>query len=150
MLSFPEVNELSDEVRRVFEELDRAHGATCRNLAGIHTPLLDVVVTSDAVEVFVDLPGVDADAMRVLFKHGSLVIAGEKVARDGCGGEGTAFHLAERSFGRFARVLRLDEAIDAGRARAVLRSGELRVSVPRIGERRGVELVVGVDDGRTP
>jgi len=47
------------------------------------------------------------------------------------------FHLAERSYGRFARVIRLSGAVNTGQARAVARAGQLRVIMPRIEERRG-------------
>jgi HSP20 family protein len=145
MLSFPEVNELSDDVRRVFEELDSDHGVVSPTVTGVYTPALDVVETPASVEVFVDLPGVPVSAVRVLFKNGALIIAGEKLGPDQCGPECAAFHLVERGFGRFARVIRLGIAVDAGRSTASLRGGELRVSIPRIDERRGEQIVVRVE-----
>lgn len=146
MLSFPEVNELSEEVRRVFEELDRLRGLDRRSVSSLYTPALDVLETGDTIEVVVDLPGVAAASIRVFLKHGNLVIAGEKLATEPVGPEGSAFHLVERGFGRFARVVRLNTAIDARRARAVLAAGELRVTVPRIDERRGREIVVPIEE----
>lgn len=56
----------------------------------------------------------------------------------------------ERSFGRFARVVRLNAAIDGARCRAVLENGELRVDLPRIDERRGRAIVVPIDEGSRP
>mgnify|MGYP006272565515 FL=1 len=47
------------------------------------------------------------------------------------------FHLAERSFGAFARAVRVTGAFDGGRARAVVANGVLRVVLPRIEDRRG-------------
>ena len=148
MLSFPEVNELSEDVRRVFEELDRLHGPAARALTSVYSPALDVVETADTVEVFIDLPAVPASALRVLFKNGALIVVGEKLAPEACGVDGAAFHLVERGFGRFARVIRFVDALDAGRARATLRAGELRISVPRITDRRGHEIVVPVEEVR--
>jgi HSP20 family protein len=145
MLSFPEVNELSDDVRRVFEELERQHGHAGRCLSGIHTPPIDVLETPGSVEVLVDLPGVRPEEVRLLFRHASLVVAGEKAGGDPCGPEGAAFHLVERSFGRFARVIRLNLAINASAARAVLLNGELRISIPVVEERRGREIAVPIE-----
>jgi HSP20 family protein len=144
MLSFPEVNELSDDVRRVFEELDRLH-VSATAVTSVYTPALDVLETAASIEVLVDLPGVVAGDLRVLIKNGALIIAGEKLGPDRCSQDCAAFHLVERGFGRFARVIRLSVAIDAGRATASLRAGELRVSIPRITERRGEEIVVRVE-----
>jgi HSP20 family protein len=145
MLSFPEVNELSDEVRRVFEELDRLHAAGGHVVSSIHSPALDVVETDATIEVVVDVPGVDPSALRVLFKHSTLVVAGEKLATEPVGAEGSAFHLVERGFGRFARVVRLNVAIDAARATAALQNGELRVTIPVIADRRGREILVPIE-----
>jgi HSP20 family protein len=144
MLSFPDVNELTDDVRRVFEEFDRRHGPSCHGVSSVYAPALDVVETVESIEVSVDLPGVPADAVRVFFKDGTLAIVGEKLASEPCGPEGSAFHLLERGFGRFARVIRLNVAVDAARALASLEAGELRVTVPRIPERRGREITVSV------
>ena len=144
MLSFPEVNELSDDVRKVFEELDRRHDPACATCTGVYTPALDVMETAESVEVLVDLPGVGADGVRVLLKHGALVIAGEKASPEPCSSD-HAFHLVERGFGRFARVIRLAIPVDARGTRASLRAGELRVTIPRINERRGEEILVTVE-----
>ena len=56
-----------------------------------------------------------------------------------------AFHLAERSFGRFVRAIRLTGAFDAGKATATLTAGELRVMLPRIDERRGRDIRIPVN-----
>jgi HSP20 family protein len=56
----------------------------------------------------------------------------------------SSFHLVERGFGRFARAVRLSGAVDASRASASLVDGELRVSLPKIAERRGRAIHVAV------
>ena len=43
-------------------------------------PALDVVETEDTIEVTVDVSGVQAEALRILFRGGVLVVAGEKAA----------------------------------------------------------------------
>ncbi len=149
MLSFPEVHDLTDEVRRIFEELDARRGPACRVPGAIYSPTLDVVETCESVEVFVDLAGVRPDDFRILFKAGSLVVAGEKRAPDGAESAGAAFHVVERGFGRFARVLRLQTAVNAAGASAQLQGGELRITLPRIEDRRGREIPIPVTERRT-
>ena len=78
----------------------------------------------------IDLPGVPAESIRVAFRRNTLLVVGAKVAEALPGS--TRFHLAERSYGRFARAIRLTGALDASRARAVSDGGELRVTVPRL------------------
>jgi HSP20 family protein len=146
MLSFPEVHELSDDVRKILEEFDRRPRGPCHGVSSVYAPALDVVETPTSIEVHLDVPGVAVEAIRVFIKNGNLVIVGEKLSAEGCGGDGSAFHLVERGFGRFARVVRLHTAIDASRAQAVVRSGELRITVPRIDDRRGQEIMLRVEE----
>lgn len=139
-----EVRDLTDEVGRLFDDLERDSGAVRRAPAGLCTPVLDVQDTSEALEVVIDLPGVAADRVRVLLKNGMLVVAGEKPSPYPAEHGDATFHLVERGFGRFARAVRLDGAFDGGRTRAILEGGELRVIVPRVDERRGQEIRVPI------
>lgn len=139
-----EVRDLTDEVGRLFEDLERNSGAAGGAPAGLCTPVLDVQDTSEALEVVIDLPGVAAESVRVLLKNGMLVVAGEKASPYPAEHGDATFHLVERGFGRFARAVRLDGAFDGGRIRAILEGGELRVIVPRVDERRGQEIRVPI------
>jgi HSP20 family protein len=139
-----EVRDVADEVNRLFEDLDRSLGASRQTPVGHCTPVLDVQETLDALEVVVDLPGVTPEGVRVLIKNAILVVAGEKPWPHPAGRGDATFHLVERGFGRFARAVKLDGAVDAGRARAVLGGGELRVIIPRLAERRGTDILVPV------
>jgi HSP20 family protein len=136
-----EIGEFTEEARRIFRELGR--GPTAGILTGECSPAIDVYETEGAVEITVDLPGVAADAVRVMIKGSAVLIAGEKTPRRGPGASN--FHLVERGFGRFARTVRLAMACDAGRGRAVLARGELRLTLPKIPERRGRLIEVPVD-----
>jgi HSP20 family protein len=78
----------------------------------------------------------------VLSKGDTLLIVGEKAPRRPR--RESTFHLVERGYGRFARVVRLARACDMSNARATMTHGELRVSVPKIDERRGRTIVIEV------
>jgi len=140
-----EVGEFADELRRVFLELGRAYGPDA--LTGECSPAIDVFETDDQLEIVMDLPGVDAQAVRVAIKGSAVLIAGEKAPRRGRGD--SSFHLVERGFGRFARIVRMAAACDAGNARATLQDGELRISLPKIAERRGRALRVPIATERS-
>ena len=139
-----EIGDFSDEVRRVFFELGRAFGA--ESLAGECSPAVDVYETDDAVEIAVDLPGVTASAVRLIAKDDSVLIVGEKPARRAHGD--SSFHLVERGYGRFARVVRLARACNASTARATLVNGELRITVPKVAERRGLTIEISLGAGK--
>ena len=126
--------DLALEARRLLAELDHdvpgaaALNAECR-------PPLDVVETATSIEVVVDIPGVTPDAVRVALRRGTLLLVGAKLSPPA--DTGARFHLAERSYGRFARAVRLAGAFNAGRAQAVVTGGQLRVILPRLEDRRG-------------
>lgn len=135
LLPSSEATELADDIRQLFDDISRSVPRERRALSGECHPALDVRETDDVVEVTVDVAGVGADAIRVLFRGGVLVVAGEKApARAGAA---QTFHLVERDFGRFARAVRLTGAFDVGAAHATLRDGELRIVLPKLLDRRG-------------
>jgi HSP20 family protein len=145
MADFLETEDLAADIGRMFDDLDRRAGRDAHHSGAVHTPPLDVLENTATLEVFVDLPGVDPRWLQVVIKHGTLLIAGEKAPPDGDCRDGAAFHLVERSFGRFARVIRFDTPVDVRRARATLADGVLRVTLPRLAERRGEAFHVPVD-----
>jgi HSP20 family protein len=128
-----EIGDFADEVRRVFIDLGRTFGD--ESLAGECSPPVDVYETDEALEIVVDLPGVPAEGVRLLGRGDSILIAGEKAPRQ-ARGEST-FHLVERGYGRFARVVRLNGSCDPSNARGRLINGELQVAIPKIADRRG-------------
>jgi HSP20 family protein len=101
-----------------------------------------VFETDESFEIIVDLPGVDAKAVRVIMKAGAVLVAGEKMVRRGV--SDSSFHLVERGFGRFARTVRLSSACDGLAARARIANGELRISVPKVADRRGQPVHVPI------
>jgi HSP20 family protein len=135
-----EVGDFAEEVRRVFLELGRTFGAEA--MSGGCSPAVDVFETDKAVEIVVDLPGVDTAAVRVFAKGDTVLIVGEKVPQR-TRGEST-FHLVERGFGRFARTVRIDQPCNSANVTATLSNGELRVSVPKMADRRGQTIQVPV------
>lgn len=136
--------DLAEDARQLLIELDREH-PTVALASGECRPPLDVLETSDSVEVVVDVPGVAADSLRVAIRRNTVLVVGAKLAPPN---QPTArFHVAERAFGRFARAVRLVGAVDASHARALVSGGQLRVIVPRLEDRRGRMITVPVERG---
>jgi HSP20 family protein len=130
-----EVSELAEDVREIFEELATTLQTDQRAYSGECHPALDVFETDEAVEIVMDVSGVAPEAVRVVFRAGVILIAGEKappVAR-----APQTFHLVEREFGRFARGVRVTGAFDVQGGRATIVAGELTIVVPKRGDRRG-------------
>ena len=152
-----ETRDLAGDLRQLFADLDATLPPEHRVYSGECHPSLDVRETQGAVEVIVDVAGVPAQGIRILFRGDTLVIAGEKAPgppSSRSGGTGSSseptFHLVEREFGRFARAVRLTGAFDISRARASLAGGELTIVLPRIAERRGQPHLIPLStDGRS-
>jgi HSP20 family protein len=134
------LGEFVDEVRQIFAELGR--GYSLDTLVGECTPPVDVFETDSSLEVSVDVPGVDLASIRLVVRGTALLVAGDKAPRRGRGD--SSFHLVERGFGRFARIVRFTTPCDPGRASAVLEKGELRISLPKVTERRGRAIPIAV------
>jgi HSP20 family protein len=141
-----EARELSDDVRELFEDLAATLPHELRAYSGEWHPTLDVVETDEAVEVVVDVSGVPAGAIRVLFRAGVLLVAGEKAPPRAT--EDQTFHHVEREFGRFARAVRLQGAFDLPHAHATIDAGELTVVLPKLVERRDQSHRIPVTTGQ--
>jgi HSP20 family protein len=135
-----EAPEFADDLRRIFLELGRTFGLDA--LAGECSPPIDVFENEQAIEISMDLPGVEPGAVRVIVKSNVVLIAGEKTPRRSRGD--SSFHLVERGFGRFARSVRLTTPCDASQARATLEHGELRIRLPKMADRRGCTIDVPI------
>jgi HSP20 family protein len=137
-----ERQDLPEDVRKLFDalwgedDLQRTGGAE-------YSPPLDIVETDDSVDVLVDLPGVACDDVQVIVTRGVVLIAGQKRPA-ACEHHDATFHLAERTFGRFARAVRVDGAFDGANATATLQGGELRIALPRTTDRRGRQIRIPV------
>ncbi len=129
-----EPRELADDIRELFEDLAATLDHEHRAYSGECHPSLDVLEIESAVEVIVDVAGVPPEALRLVFRAGVLIVAGEKAPAHA--GTDQTFHLVEREFGRFARAVRLTGAFDVSGAVATVRDGELTVIRPKLRDRR--------------
>ena len=111
---------------------------------GVH-PSLDVAETRDEVEIVVELPGVDADALEVTTTGNSLIITGDKKVESER--EDRDMKIVERSFGTFTRTVPLAFPIDPRGVRAAFRNGPFTIAVHKPPE--GVEKAHRIKIGRT-
>jgi len=134
--------ELADEARKLLLEIDHELPGAASLTADCRPPL-DVIETATSVDIVMDVPGVPAGLLRVVVRRSTLLVVGAKP--NPLSHTKSRFHVAERSYGRFARAVRLTGAFDAARARAVVDAGQLRVSLPALDERRGGVLSIPVE-----
>ena len=103
---------------------------------------VDVSETADEVQVAVELPGMDAKNIELSFQGNSLVIKGEKKEEKETNEKD--FHVRERRFGSFHRMIPLPAGVDGDKAKAEYEKGVLHVTIPKTAEakeqRRKIEI----------
>jgi HSP20 family protein len=102
---------------------------------GTWSPALDVLETADAVVVKAEVPGMDPRDIQLQIQDQTLVLRGEK--RQEKEEKGEQYYRSERSYGAFARLVRLPAPVDPGRATATFKQGLLTVSLPKAPAARG-------------
>jgi HSP20 family protein len=133
---------LQQEVNELFQRLSIVDRSD-RLPATEWSPAVDVFESRDRLVVVIEVPGLSPESLRVVFREGELVLAGERRARRT--GTGSTFLCLERPHGRFERTIPLDVPVDVANARATLAGGVLTVTLPRLRERRGRETAVPIE-----
>ena len=132
---------LQKEMNRVFDEfwnrLERPFGR--------HPVASDVIEAEDAVEVTVELPGMDRDDIELTIADDGLVVRGEKkVERQD---DKRGYYLSERTYGAIYRHLPMPSGVDIEKAEASFRNGVLTVRIPRTEQARASEKQIPIEGG---
>jgi HSP20 family protein len=109
-------------------------------LAGEWAPKLDVSETKEALVVKAEVPGVEQKDLHVSLIEQVLTIKGEKKQEKEEKDE--RHHRVERSYGAFARAVRLPVAVDAAKVSATFKDGLLTVTLPKAPEAKGTFIPV--------
>lgn len=92
-------------------------------------PSVDMTETDKAVEVSVELPGMDEKDIELNVSDGMLILRGQKSSERK--EEKKDYYLSERSFGSFHRAIPLPPGVDTNTADANFKKGVLTVSFPK-------------------
>jgi len=138
--SMLEAARIQSEINRLFDNLLDLDSAGKEGGAWI--PIADIVETEDVLLVTVELPGVAPGDVEATTHGGDLILMGEKARPPA--DERARFHVAERAYGKFRRVIHLGVPVNTHRAEAVLADGYLRIRFPKVPNRRGEEVTIEV------
>lgn len=122
------------EVDRIWNEYMRP--GRSQSLAAVPAPV-DIYETPDTINIDVELPGIAADSIEVSVSTDVMVIEGVREKPDLQALPGARFHLAERAYGRFQRIVEMPAAGNMGRMEARLDAGLLMITIPKVDDRRG-------------
>ena len=143
-----ELQRLRDRVGRLYVALEEAMEAENPLASGAWAPPVDLCETEKMIFLRVELPGVNVEQIKIGLTNTKLRLWGEKKRRQAR--RRIITHLcSERSYGKFNRVVRLRWTICVRTASAELKDGMLHIYLPKIEDRRGTEVIIGVKDANT-
>ncbi len=134
-------------LRRQFDELSRNFGRGWPSLAevGAGTPAINVSETDKAVEITAELPGVDERDIRLEVEGERVVISGEKKRERE--EKQKEWHVVERSFGSFRRVLALPFEPAPEAVQAHFDKGVLHVTVAKPAAAKSASKTIEIKAG---
>src|SRR3954464_1077602 len=120
---------LHREVNRLFDDVLRGFGPPAfadfeRSLAW---PTVELSENENAINIAVELPGLEEKDVEILLDENGLTLRGEKKAEI----EDRDRGYSERSYGRFERRIPLPKGIERDNAAARFSNGVLTVTVPK-------------------
>ena len=92
-------------------------------------PTLDLGATDKEYTISMELPGVEANEVKLELVKDTLKVSGEK--RQEKEEKEKDFYRMERSYGSFQRVLSLPEDADQENIKAVFKNGVMTITLPR-------------------
>jgi HSP20 family protein len=140
-----EMNRLFDEAFRGFGLSEGGTSPEALASGGVAVPRIDVSETDQDLTVFVELPGVDQNDVEITLTDDVLTIRGEKKARTE--NQQQNYHVMERSYGSFARAIRLPFAVNPDQVQATFKDGVLSVALPKPAEAQQKERRIQISSG---
>ena len=98
-------------------------------MMGEWAPALDVSETRDAVMVKAEVPGMESTDIHLSLQDQVLTLKGEKKLEQEEKEE--HYYRAERTYGAFARAIRLPAPVDGSKVTATFKNGLLTVTLPK-------------------
>ena len=130
---------LRKEMDRLFERLGDWDVPEMRTL-GDWAPTLDFSENKDSFVVNAEIPGIDAKDISVSLEGQLLTIKGAR--RHEKEEKGEQVYRAERSYGAFARTVRLPAEVDSSKVTAGYKNGLLTVTMPKAPGAKGSQIPV--------
>ncbi|GAB4235577.1 MAG: Hsp20/alpha crystallin family protein [Methyloligellaceae bacterium] len=126
---------LQNELNQVFEKFRNRFGETLGSIDwpwGDGEAKSDMVETDNAIEVSIELPGMDMKDIELTVTNDMLTVKGEKkIERQE---EKKGYYLSERRYGAIYRAIPLPPGVDGEKAEATFKNGVLTVRLPQTEE----------------
>lgn len=141
---FVEISRIQSEINRLFDNLLelRTQGG---GAGGEWLPNADVYETDEELCVKFEIPGVRPEDVSLAVNGNNLILRGEKKRTEGA--KDAKYHSMERGFGKFKRVVHIASPVNTHKATTGFQDGVLKITFPRVPNRRGEELPIKLHNG---
>jgi len=122
-----ELTSVQQRMNKLFESAMGVADFDAQDEPANWSPACDVIETADAIEICLEIPGVNQDEIEVQVEGDELIVSGQRqLERDA---QSEQFHRVERPCGSFSRRFRLPSTVDRKSIDASFREGVLRVKL---------------------
>jgi HSP20 family protein len=112
-----------------------------KELEGI-SPLVDMYDQKNEIVIKAEIPGVEKENVKISLSENTLTIKGEMKKEEEVKEED--YYYSERSYGSFARALRLPAKVKADKIKANFKEGILEIHLPKAEEAKPKEIKIDV------
>jgi HSP20 family protein len=137
-----EIFQLQDEINRIFSEI-LSHLKISSSEEYTWNPSLDVIETAEAIVVLMEAPGIGEKDIAVHLSGRWLILEGEKPAMPHF--QAPRFLCLERAYGKFYKAVPILVPFNSQAGKAVLQNGLLRITFPKVPERRKKTITLSVE-----
>ena len=106
-------------------------------------PKVDIIENETSHQIFVELPGVKKEDIKIVIENGTLTLSGEK-KKENLSTEDVKVLNSERRFGKFERKFRIPEDINSDEVTAEYKNSVLKISLSKIVPQKPKEFVIEV------
>jgi HSP20 family protein len=124
---------------RVFEEMEFPELPKFV-MRGEWAPALDLVETKDALVVKAEIPSMEPKDIQLTLQDQVLTLKGEK--KEEKEEKDEHYYRAERTYGAFARTLRLPVPVDGSKVTATFKHGLLTITLPKAPAAKGTPIAI--------
>ena len=138
LMPSPTMTSLRREMDRLFDRM--WNGDIETSILTEWIPAADVSETAEAVNIKMEIPGLDPKDVQVMLKDQVLTIRGEKKREMEKKDE--RFYRKERIYGSFVRAIPLPTTVDEQKVNATFHNGLLTVSLIKAAEAKGMAIPI--------
>ena len=140
---FREVESLQKEMNRLFDRLVPTDVGNGEKMGLSFIPAAEMTETPEAVQLKLEIPGMEAKDLNVEVTADSLTINGERKSEIKTEEEG--FTRTEFRYGKFHRVIPLPVQVDNNNVTAEYKDGILNLTLPKAEEEKNKVVKVSIN-----